>query len=248
MPRIATLHDKKDDSDDEKDAGNSRYVGGTDGRGGGSGLAVLPNSSDLPDDPMGKLAAAAKPGQAGGSRPKHTIVMYANGFTVDDGQLRRLDDPLNKPFLQSLVTGVVPTELRDPKGGDVDLALQDMRGEDFQPKDYYKFSGEGNSLKADDEEDKTGMVSTDASTEIPTHDESQPTATLRVRLLTGKSLTVKLNTTHTIGQLIAYINGNGGADTDYFLMGGYPPQKYLDFEQSLGDAGLNGSQVQQKKA
>ncbi|GMI08791.1 hypothetical protein TrVE_jg6419 [Triparma verrucosa] len=249
MPRIATLHDKTSD-DEEDDTSNSRYVGGTDGRGGGSGLAVLPNSDDddIGDDPMSKLKAQAKPGQAGGERPKHTIVMYANGFTVNDGQLRRLDDPANKPFLQSLVSGRVPEELRDPSGGDVDLALKDLRSEDYTPKSYYAYNGAGNSLKSDDT-DKTGIVTNDeGGTEIPVHDDSKPTATLRVRLLTGKSLTVKLNTTHTIGELLAYINNNGGGTSDYFLMGGYPPKKFGDFGMTLGEAGLNGGTVQQKKA
>lgn len=29
----------------------------------------------------------------------HTITFWRNGFTVDDGHLRRLDDPANEPFL-----------------------------------------------------------------------------------------------------------------------------------------------------
>jgi UBX domain-containing protein 1 len=29
----------------------------------------------------------------------HTITFWRNGFTVDDGPLRRLDDPANAPFL-----------------------------------------------------------------------------------------------------------------------------------------------------
>lgn len=30
----------------------------------------------------------------------HTITFWQNGFTVDDGPLRRLDDPANEPFLE----------------------------------------------------------------------------------------------------------------------------------------------------
>ena len=30
----------------------------------------------------------------------HNIVFWANGFTVNDGPLRRLDDPENAPFLE----------------------------------------------------------------------------------------------------------------------------------------------------
>ena len=31
---------------------------------------------------------------------EHNIVFWRNGFTVDDGPLRRLDDPENAPFLE----------------------------------------------------------------------------------------------------------------------------------------------------
>lgn len=47
---------------------------------------------------------AQEPGQASGPPPPpppvfHTITFWRNGFTVDDGPLRRLDDPANAPFL-----------------------------------------------------------------------------------------------------------------------------------------------------
>lgn len=33
--------------------------------------------------------------------------MYANGFTVDDGPFRTLEDPANEPFLRDLARGYV---------------------------------------------------------------------------------------------------------------------------------------------
>ena len=30
----------------------------------------------------------------------HTITLWRNGFSIDDGPLRRLDDPQNAPFLE----------------------------------------------------------------------------------------------------------------------------------------------------
>lgn len=33
----------------------------------------------------------------------HTITFWTNGFTVDDGPLRRLDDPANAPFLNVIL-------------------------------------------------------------------------------------------------------------------------------------------------
>lgn len=42
----------------------------------------------------------AGPGTRAPAEPVfHTITFWRNGFTVDDGPLRRLDDPANEPFL-----------------------------------------------------------------------------------------------------------------------------------------------------
>lgn len=48
-------------------------------------------------------------GEGVGSAPQppesvnHTITFWQDGFTVDDGPLRRLDDPTNAPFLEVIV-------------------------------------------------------------------------------------------------------------------------------------------------
>ncbi|KAL6546792.1 Plant UBX domain-containing protein 4 [Orobanche minor] len=41
----------------------------------------------------------------------HNIVFWRNGFTVNDGPLRRLDDPENAPFIESVVKSECPKEL-----------------------------------------------------------------------------------------------------------------------------------------
>ena len=46
MPNIHGLHDNSNNDDDYSDDNNDRYVGGVDARGGGSGLAVVPNQGD----------------------------------------------------------------------------------------------------------------------------------------------------------------------------------------------------------
>jgi SEP domain len=56
---------------------------------------------------------ARRPGQgeggggAGGDSTVHTIYMYRQGFVVDDGPFRRLDDPANETFLKDLAKGSV---------------------------------------------------------------------------------------------------------------------------------------------
>ncbi|CAJ2658298.1 unnamed protein product [Trifolium pratense] len=41
----------------------------------------------------------------------HNIVFWSNGFTVNDGPLRRLDDPANASFLESIKKSECPKEL-----------------------------------------------------------------------------------------------------------------------------------------
>eukprot|EP00984_Skeletonema_dohrnii_P014916 scaffold6374_cov100-Skeletonema_dohrnii-CCMP3373.AAC.1 len=131
------------DSDSDNDE-NNRYVGGVSSRGGGSGLAVLPNHEsggrNAASDSIFNLAeaggeqAAATAG-GGGGEVRRMITMYRSGFTVDNGTYRRLDDPSNAEFLGSLARGLIPRELREDAeesgGGEVMVGLVDKRGEEY---------------------------------------------------------------------------------------------------------------------
>ena len=39
---------------------------------------------------------------------ERTITFWKNGFSVDDGPIRKIDDPTNKEFLGSVMRGYVP--------------------------------------------------------------------------------------------------------------------------------------------
>lgn len=171
MPNIHGLHSlrsnnnagrnnrENDDSDDDDDDGtNDRYVGGVDSRGGGSGLAVVPNRDrdHRPSDAIFNLAEADQGGSsgrggggggAGGVPHRRTIItMYRSGFTVDNGPYRRLDDPANSEFLTSMARGHVPRELREQAAAaaldandddnfpEVMVGLVDRRSEEYDPE------------------------------------------------------------------------------------------------------------------
>lgn len=179
MPNIHGLHsfrdnDAQDSDDDKDDDNNDRYVGGVDSRGGGSGLAVMPNrdnannASDASDSIFNLAEAAGSGAASGGSgggetEVRRTITMYQSGFTVDNGPYRRLDDPDNAEFLTSLARGMVPRELNQEAResgaeGGVVVGLVDRRGEDYDPErhgrqgeggsggGFQSFTGEGQSL------------------------------------------------------------------------------------------------------
>lgn len=232
---------KKEEEDDESDDDpkNERYVGGVTSQGGGSGLAVEPNGADR-DAVFGKA-------EKGGSeeRPSRTITMYRDGFQVDDGPYRRLDDPANAEFLRSLATGRTPRELLGDDG-DVTVGLIDKRKEEFV-ETFSSFSGQGNSL---------GGTSTSASTDglidplslpdtPPAVDDSQPTTSIQVRLVNGQRRVVRINTSSSVADLAAHI---GGGDGPFRLISGFPPKPITDLSQSIDDAGLKGAQVIQKGA
>mmetsp|Transcript_28851 Transcript_28851/g.46778 ORF Transcript_28851/g.46778 Transcript_28851/m.46778 type:complete len:289 (-) Transcript_28851:83-949(-) len=161
------------DSDSDNDE-NNRYVGGVSSRGGGSGLAVLPNheNADASESIFNLAEAGSAPSNNsnsnnnnGGGEVRRMITMYRSGFTVDNGPYRQLNDPSNAEFLGSLARGLIPRELRedgeDGEGGEVMVGLVDKRGEEYdeerhgQPQQqasssssggFQSFSGQGQSL------------------------------------------------------------------------------------------------------
>ena len=69
--------------------------------------------------------------------------MYRDGFVVDDGPYRRVDDPENADFLRSLAMGRTPRELADE--GNVTVNLVDKRSQEYV-ETFRSFSGAGASL------------------------------------------------------------------------------------------------------
>jgi UBX domain-containing protein 1 len=129
---LASLNNNNN-NDDDKDEDN-RYVGGVSARGGGSGLAVEPNTGGdggigggIGGDIFGTIRSNAEVAQPPSSSSSTTpsdsasasnsnstrrmITMYSSGFTIDNGPFRRLDDPSNSDFLRDLARGVTPREL-----------------------------------------------------------------------------------------------------------------------------------------
>uniref|UniRef100_A0A7N0TAY6 SEP domain-containing protein n=1 Tax=Kalanchoe fedtschenkoi TaxID=63787 RepID=A0A7N0TAY6_KALFE len=119
----------KDDSDSDSDEPQEYYTGGeksgmlvqdpTRGRdvdtifdqarqagvAQGQGDSVRPTSSSRSFTGTGRLLSgetvAAAPAQDQQPEPlTHTIYFWRNGFSVDDGPVRRMDDPQNAPFLE----------------------------------------------------------------------------------------------------------------------------------------------------
>lgn len=75
------------------------------------------------------FSLAEQAGSEDSAQIRRTITMYRDGFVVDDGPYRRLDDPANADFLRSLARGQTPAEIvaEGEGGGNVTVGLIDKR-------------------------------------------------------------------------------------------------------------------------
>mmetsp|Transcript_25648 Transcript_25648/g.38338 ORF Transcript_25648/g.38338 Transcript_25648/m.38338 type:complete len:242 (-) Transcript_25648:337-1062(-) len=240
MSNVHGLHSNRDNDSDESD-NEERYVGGTDGRGGGSGLAVQPNPEDL-------FSRAEHDASA---KVKTKITMYKGGFVVDDGPYRRLDDPANADFLRALASGRIPAELVGDSGpGGVDVGLVDRRTEDYV-EPFSSFSGSGNALGAIPTSDRGIIDVTSDYFNSPPEIPDDNTVSIQVRLLNGKRIVVKLSRNNNVSDLVRAIHANPVAQDaigePYVLSAGFPPKRLEHLEDSIADSNLAGAVVVQKK-
>eukprot|EP00980_Cylindrotheca_fusiformis_P017421 scaffold5418_cov107-Cylindrotheca_fusiformis.AAC.2 len=257
---MANVHglfsNRNNDDDSSDDDENNRFVGGISDRGGGSGLAVEPNnnnsSGDGPDrDGIFNIAEQVGPDSEDAPQVRRTITMYRDGFVVDDGPYRRLDDPANADFLRSLATGRTPAELMEGNSnGNITVGLVDKRSEEYVEQ-FRSFSGAGATLG-----NSTATTSVQGNTveaaNLPQAvevDASRPSTSIQVRLPNGQRKVIKINLDATVLQLAANARSHLGDDvTSFRLVSGFPPKPLEDFELTVEGAGLKGAQVQIQKA
>eukprot|EP00898_Chlorokybus_atmophyticus_P006761 jgi/Chlat1/7086/Chrsp57S06786 len=209
----------------------------------------------------------AAPQQAGPPPPSvHTIVFYRNGFTVDDGPLRRLDDPANRSFLDSINRGERPREL-EPADHNVPVHVNLVRRmEDYVPPPepkYRAFAGTARTLagSSDSTQQVTELPPPPPSSNAPTPqrapssalhdfkvDDSKPVTTLQLRLHDGTRMVARFNHTHTVGDIRRFIEHAqpGVQPAGYRLVTAFPAKELSDASQSIEDAGLVNAVVIQK--
>jgi len=263
MP-VVGIKDVKEENDDDKR--QAYYAGGQGKNGGGSGQEVLDPREFMKRarDERGAQSIdahrAAGGGQAGPSTftgaghtlsgeqvqgapaPKppteHSITFYKDGFTVDDGPLRKGDDPANAAFLAAVNQGQMPAELIGEDGAaEGDVHIIDKSGEAYKPPPVTlkPFSGEGRSMR--DESAAAGSSAAATEPQELTLDMAAPTTTLQVRMADGSRKVVKANHTHTVLQLKKHI-ATLAPGVAFTLKGGFPPKPLNDDALTLADAKL----------
>lgn len=212
-----------------------------------SGLAVEPNSDDMAGGGGARdsvFSLAEQGGSDDSAQVRRTITMYRDGFVVDDGPYRRLDDAANADFLRSLAQGRTPQELIGAEnGGNVTVGLIDKRQEEYV-ETFQSFSGEGATLGATA---VSGNTVDPAELPEPTDaDASRPTTSIQVRLPNGQRKVIKVNLDSSVLQLAAHLKST--VDAPFRLVAGFPPKPIEDFDVTVEAAGLKGAQVQVQKA
>jgi UBX domain-containing protein 1 len=160
------------------------------------------------------------------------LAKYRDGFTVDDGPFRRLDDPANGEFLRSLARGQTPREFystaatttaadnhatnnssSSSSNMNIVVGLVDKRHEEYV-ETFRVFSGAGNTLSSSSTttttdphqpQQQAGIFHLSSSSSTPPEiDSLQPTATIQLRLLNGQRRVITINHHQTVADLVSH--------------------------------------------
>jgi UBX domain-containing protein 1 len=187
-------------------------------------------------------------------RAHRELHLWRDGFSVDDGDLFRYDDPANARTLEMINTGHAPLHILNvDHGQEVDVEVHAHKEEDYkQPKKkYVPFAGSGQRLGSPTPgassasapiaaaTPSTTTASTTTSTAAPTVnvDAATPSVTLQIRLGDGTRLQSRFNTTHTIGDIYDFVAraSPSSQGREYALMTTFPSKELTDKAQVLGD-------------
>lgn len=198
---------------------------------------------------------------------KCELTFWRNGFQVNDGEFRSLEEPENRTFLTDVMRGVVPLELRRKlkANNQVDIAIIDKRNVDYDRKKHLvpkPFQGHGNMLgsptpKIIDNDSGEKMNISQPGTPInnnnthssPTQlevDFDLPITNIQVRMGDGSKLILKANHTHTIGDIRKLVQASCPNGPEFTLRTVFPPKEITDDSATLEDAKLLNAAIIQK--
>ncbi|GAC97461.1 hypothetical protein PHSY_005047 [Pseudozyma hubeiensis SY62] len=220
------------------------------GFGGRSGAAVAGADDEDDDGDDGEVAI-------------RNLTFWQDGFSVEDGELMRYDDPAHAQTLAAINSGHAPLDLLNIRfGQQVQVHVHRRTDEPYKPPPMKPFAGSGNRLGSPSpasfaSSSRSQTTAAAASSSAPPAsgsagdfkvDTDKPTTQLQVRLGDGQRMTARFNTHHTIADLRSYINAaNPGMSTrSYVLTSSFPPKPLTDESQTLEQAGLLNAVVIQK--
>jgi UBX domain-containing protein 1 len=189
-----------------------------------------------------------------------TIQLWTDGFTVDNGELRRFDDPASATFLAALNRGEIPPELQrqlmaemQPGEGPPQILVDlEQKATPYAPppRMFQTFAGSGRSL-ADPPSSAASSTppppTPPATVPLPTFqvDDERPATTLQIRLADGTRLPARFNLHHTIADIRNFIDRSRPQTRPYDIITTMPRQVYSDGHQTIEAAGLKNGTVLQ---
>ncbi|KAF4589215.1 UBX domain-containing protein [Ophiocordyceps camponoti-floridani] len=199
-------------------------------------------------DPLGPVRPA-------NSQPLERVLhIWQDGFSIDDGELHRYDDPANRADLQMIRSGRAPLHLMNVQHDQlVDVKLhQHDTPYSPPPKQYKPFGGAGHRLGSPvpggtseapattaggSTTTSTTTAATTSNPSEPAVDGSQPTVMIRIQLPDGTRLPARFNTTHTLGDVYGFIQGASPETRTraWVLVTTFPNKEHKDKELVLGD-------------
>ncbi|QKX61229.1 uncharacterized protein TRUGW13939_08376 [Talaromyces rugulosus] len=179
-------------------------------------------------------------------RVQRTLHFWADGFSVEDGDLYRSDDPRNAGILEGIRRGRAPLSIMNVlPGQEVDVEIKQHEEKYTRPKPKYKpFSGSGQRLgsptpaiRTSQPEPAAAAAASPSEAAKPDVDESQPIITLQIRLGDGTRLTSRFNTTHTIGDVYSFVSAASPSSQSrpWVLMTTFPSKELTDKSAVLGE-------------
>ena len=225
----------------------SRFFRGAGQTVGGDGV----ESRTIPDPTGQAIPTSASRNEA---PPQERVLhLWADGFSVDDGELHRFDDPQNASDLQMIRQGRAPLHLMNVNYDQpVDVKLQ-QHAENYRalPKVYRPFSGEGRRLGSPVPGDgnvpptppptttttNTSAAASGSQTPSTQVDESQPTLLLRIQMPDGTRLPARFNTTQTVGEVYDFVQRASAATQTrpWVLATTFPSKDHTDKSLVLGE-------------
>lgn len=198
------------------------------------------------DAPSQVVADPSGPAPQRAQRVQRTLHFWADGFSVDDGDLYRSDDPRNAEILEGIRQGRAPLTIMNVEAGqEVDVELKQHEEKYSKPKPKYKaFSGAGQRLgsptpgiQSQPATPSTTPTQSTGEPPKPEVDESRPIVTLQIRLGDGTRLTSRFNTTATMGDVYAFVAAASpdSQSRQWVLMTTFPSKELNDRDVTLGD-------------
>ena len=185
-----------------------------------------------------------------GERVDRILHFWNDGFSVDDGDLYRSDDPRNAEILNGIRQGRAPLSIMNVMPGqEVDVEIKQHQEDYVRPKKkYVPFGGQGTRLGSPTPGAPSmpgsfiitaAPSASSATTEPPKVDvdDSQPTVSLQIRLGSGTRLPARFNATHTIGDVYAFVAvaSPDSQSREWVLQTTFPTTELTDHGKALGD-------------